>query len=129
MEENMDLKVESAQGKVPVSILKMKGDLDASNFEQVIDKAKELYSAGSRYLLLDMSEVPFMSSSGIVALHSIVLLFQGKPAHDPEAGWEVFREIERDRASGIQPYVKLLNPHPRVVSVLQKTGMDNFFEV
>jgi hypothetical protein len=76
-----------------------------------------------------MREMSFMSSSGVVALHSIIRVFRGEQPHDPEAGWEAFHAIDRDRSSGIQPYVKILNPQPKVFLTLQKTGMDQFCEI
>ncbi len=125
----MQLTVEQAQGKVPVTVLRLHGELDASNFESIISKTKELQKGGARYVLLDFGDLSFMSSSGIVALHSIILLMRGEQPHELEAGWNVFHAIERDRTSGLSPYVKILNPQPKVASTLQKTGMDGFCEI
>jgi len=125
----MEILVEQAKGKVPVTILKLQGELDGSNYLDVISKAKELYHAGTRDILLDMSQVNFMSSAGLVALHSIALLMRGDSPEDPESGWEVFHAIDRDRESGVQKHMKLLNPQPKVVSTLHKTGMDVFFDI
>lgn len=124
----MFLTVEQLQGAAPVTVLAINGALDASNFEEVINKARELVQADTQRLLLDLSDVSFMSSSGIVALHSLVLLMRGDPPHDLSAGWDVFHQIGHDVRSGRQPYVKLLNPSPRVFDTLQKAGMDAFFE-
>ena len=125
----MQMTIESIQGKESVTILALRGDLDASNFESVITKAKELYASGTRRLLVDMSELNFMSSSGLVALHSIILLMRGEKPPDPQSGWAAFHAIDRERDSGPQTYVKLLNPQPKVFTSLQKTGMDEFFEI
>lgn len=125
----MQITVENVQGKVLLAVMGLHGKMDASNFESVIDKAKEIYAAGVRYLLLDMSELDFMSSSGLVAVHSIALLMRGDQPHDLEDGWEVFRAIDRDRDAGIQTHLKLLNPQPKVTLTLEKTGMDKFFEI
>ncbi len=125
----MQMSIESVQAKAPVTILALSGDLDASNFEAVIAKASELYSSGVRHLLVDMSGINFMSSSGLVALHSIILLMRGEAPSDPQSGWAPFHAIHREHDSGPQSYVKLLNPQPKVLSSLQKTGMDEFFEI
>ena len=127
----MEMNVTQMQGKEMVTVLSLAGDLDASNFEAVIAKAKDIYAAGSRRLLLDMSELEFMSSSGIVALHSITLLLRGEQPHDLEGGWNVFHAIEQDRNSnpGVQPYVKILNPQSGIKRTLEKTGLDAFFEI
>ena len=124
----MNLTLDQAQGRVPVTILGIHGELDGSNYQMLIARAKELYDAGSRYLLLDMSDMPFMASSGLVALHSIVKLLQGEKAPDPEAGWEALHAIGREHKTGKQPFVKLLNPQPKVSKTLDMTGMQEFFE-
>jgi anti-anti-sigma factor len=125
----MEINIEQVEGKVAVTILELHGNLDASNFEEVIDKARSVYESGARDLLIDLGDVDFMSSSGIVALHSIALLMRGEQPHDLESGWEVFHAIGRDSDSGLQEHVKILNPQPKVALTFEKTGMDNFFEI
>lgn len=125
----MNMTIEHVQGPVPVTILGLNGALDASTFDAVVAKARELYLSGTRRLLLDLSNLSFMSSSGVVALHSIIMIFRGGEPHDPESGWEAFHAIDRDRASGQQNMVKILNPQSKVLLTLQKTGMDQFCEV
>ena len=125
----MTIKLERAQGDTPVAILSIQGDLDASNYKEVINAAKGAHQDGLQYLLIDMSEVPFMSSSGLIALHSIALLMRGEEPPDPEYGWEAFHALDRDRDSGVQTKVKLLNPQPRVEQSLKITAMNEFFEI
>lgn len=125
----MHLTIEAAQGRVPVTIMAIHGALDASNYEDVIAKAKQLYDAGTRYLLIDMGQMPFMSSSGLVALHSIALLLGGETPPDPEMGWQAFHALSHDRDTGLQAHVKLLNPQPKVRQTLEVTSMDEFFEI
>jgi anti-anti-sigma regulatory factor len=125
----MQLTVDQVEGRVPVTILAIHGDLDASNYEQLIAKARELYTAGVRHLLLDCSDMPFMGSSGVVAIHSIALLMRGETPPDPAAGWQVFHSIDHARADGMQQQVKLLSPQPKVSRTLHMTSMDDFFEI
>lgn len=125
----MDIGVSQVFGQVPIMVMTLNGDLDGSNFQDVIAKAKEIHDAGARYLLLDMRGVPFMSSAGIIALHSAALLMRGDPPPDPEEGWAAFHAVSHDLESGVQPYVKLLAPQPGVTRVLEKTGMNRFFEI
>ena len=125
----MQMTVDQIQSRVPVAIIAIHGDLDASNYEQVIAKARELYAAGTRHLLLDLSDVPFMGSSGVVALHSVALLMRGETPPDPEAGWQAFHAIDHARGGGVQQQVKLLSPQPKVSRTLQMTSMNDFFEI
>ena len=125
----MDITVKQMQGSVPVTLLQTHGDLDASNFQDLITKGQEVYEAGTRNILLDMSDTPFMGSSGLAALHSLALLVRGAELPDLESGWDVFHEIDRDRDSGLQKHIKLLNPQPQVDRTLEMTGLKQFFEV
>lgn len=125
----MEIILDQAQGQLPITILKLRGDLDASNFETVIAKAKELYELGTRHIVIDFSQVPFMGSSGLVALHSIALMMRGESGINLEAGWQAFRSLEHTKEEGAQQHVKLLNPQPRVSRTLELTGMNAFFEV
>jgi anti-anti-sigma regulatory factor len=125
----MTITIDRAQGKVAVTILGIHGELDASNYLEVIAKAQEAYDAGARYILIDMNDMPLMASSGLVALHSVALLMRGEEPPDPEHGWAAFRAIDRDRDSGLQRQVKFLNPQPKVDQVLEMTGLKEFFEI
>lgn len=125
----MEITVTQAQGQVPVTVITPHGAIDASSYKDLIQKAQELKAAGMRYLLLDLSETHFMSSAGMVALHTIALLLRGEELSDQEAGWESFKKIDRDRDTGMQKYLKLLNPSPNVDKILVMTGFKNLLEV
>ncbi|HEX6386707.1 MAG TPA: STAS domain-containing protein [Anaerolineae bacterium] len=127
----MNITTEQVQGQEPVTVMKLEGELDASTYLDVIARARELYQAGTRNLLLDLSEVPFMSSSGLVALHSIALLMRGQEPLDAEAGWSAMHSIAHDveNAAGTEAHLKLLNPQPRVEKTLDVTGFNSILEV
>jgi len=125
----MNIVVKESQGSVPVMIMQLQGELDASNYLDLIARAKEIYEAGGRYLLLDLSELSFMASSGLVALHSIALIMRGDEPPDPEFGWGAFRAAARDREGGCEKHCKLLKPQPAVNRTLQITGFESFLEV
>lgn len=118
-----------AQGRVPVMVLQPHGDVDASNYLELIAAAQKAYGAGERDVLLDLSHVPYLSSSGLVALQSIAALMRGDTPPDLEGGWEALRAIRRDREMGMQSRFKLLNPQPRVDRVLDTVGFKRFLEI
>ena len=125
----MTITTSQAQGSVPVTILRLQGDLDASNYLDVIKAARVAYGAGARHMLLDMGDVPFMSSSGLMALHSIALLMRGEEPPDPEYGWSAFHSMGQDVQEGsVQDRVKLVDVQPRVARALQMARFDQYFE-
>ena len=125
----IQLTVSQLAGRVPVTVLRPHGDLDASNYQDLIAEASRAYHGGARDMLLDLSEVPYMSSSGLVALQSIAAMLRGETPPNPDEGWSAFRAIHRDRDSGSQAHFKLLNPQPRVDDILETVGFKRFLEV
>jgi anti-anti-sigma regulatory factor len=125
----MTITISQAEGRVPVTILQTHGDLDASNYQDLVAKAQEVYEAGTRDILLDLSDTPYMSSSGLVALQSLAAMLRGETLPDPEAGWQAFRAIDRDRDTGFQTHFRLLSPQPRVDKVLEMVGFKRFLHV
>jgi len=125
----MNISISQAQGNVPVSVVKLDGQLDGQNYQELITKAKELHGAGARDFLLDLSDLTYISSAGLVALHSIALLTRGEELPDPEGGWSAYRSMGRSSEAGLQKHVKLLNPREEVSSVLDMVGFGSVFEI
>ena len=85
---------------------------------------------GRAIVLLDLTELTFLASSGLVALSSIVRIMHGEPPIDPEAGWGALHELGHDVAGGAtQTEVQLAGPQPAVERVLQRTGLDRLFHI
>jgi anti-anti-sigma regulatory factor len=125
----MNISVSQAQGKVPVTIIKLDGQLDGQNYQELISKAQELQQAGARDFLLDLSDLTYISSAGLVALHSVALLARGEELPDTEGGWSAYRSMGRTSEAGMQKHVKLLNPRAEVTGVLDMVGFGNVFEI
>ena len=125
----MEIVVSKQTSRVEVTIVGLSGEVDGQNFQQVIDKAKELYAAGARDFLVDMSSLTYISSAGLVAIHSIALMVRGEPLPDTEAGWSAYRSLGRTKEAGKQQHIKLLNPGEQIKSVLEMVGFDNAFEI
>jgi anti-anti-sigma factor len=124
----MNIVVSVEQGKMPVTVMRLEGHLDGQNYQNLIAKARELYEAGARNILLDLDELTYISSAGIVALHSIALMLRGESAPDLEQGWTAVKAAERTREAGIQKNIKFLNIGPDVYNVLDMVGLAVFFE-
>ena len=125
----MDITVSTQQGAVPVTVVQPHGDVDASNYAELVSKVESLQKDGARDFLLDLSDVPFMSSAGLVALHSIAILLRGEKPTDPQSGWAALKSIDRSREAGMQKHLKLLNPQQYVAETFEKAGFTQFFEI
>ena len=125
----MEITVTHDRGLVPVTILHLDGKLDGSNYETLIAKAQMYYESGVRDLVLDLSNLSFLSSPGLSALHRVALLYRGKSVAELEEGWASLHAMDRDRGTGVQQHVKLLNPAPRIRETLEMVGFTAFFEI
>jgi anti-anti-sigma factor len=125
----MNISVIQKQGRVLVAIFQLAGKLDGSNYMKLIDQARKIYLEGVRDLLIDLSELTFMSSAGIAAIHKTALIFRGQQVSEDESGWASYHAIDRDRTSGVQTHVKLLSPRPEVENILAVTGFNSLFEI
>jgi anti-anti-sigma regulatory factor len=118
-------------GTVPITVMRLEGELDASNYEQLISQAEALYARGTRDLLLDLEKVDFVSSSGLIGLHSAALIMRGETLADAEEGWAAFRAVSRDmlKRSSQEAHFKLLKPQPIVRKVLDTSGFSDFMPI
>jgi len=120
----MEITISIEQAIEPIAVIRLKGALDASNFLEVVDKAQEIYKKPARNLIIDLSEVPYISSAGLVAIHKIALLYSG-----------VSQEVEENtrpdftHSSTARKHVKLLSPQPAVDHILDTAGLKLFFKV
>lgn len=120
----MDIHVTLQQGREPIAVMKIKGDINASNFMEVTDKAEETFNNPSPYLIIDLSEVTDVSSAGLAAIHKIALLYSGVPQNPQE-----YANPDFTHSSNARKYVKLLSPQPDVEKALEGAGMKLFFKI
>jgi anti-anti-sigma regulatory factor len=125
----MNISVSQVQGKVPVTVIKLDGQLDGQTYQELINKGREAYKAGWRDFLVDMSDLTYISSAGLVALHSLALLSKGENLPDTDQGWAAYRSMGRSKEAGMQQHMKLLNPRAEVQSVLEMVGFSAVFEI
>ena len=123
----MQITVSQEQGNV--AILQIAGHLDGQSYQDLIMKAQEIIVGGAKNILLDMSDLTYISSAGLVSLHTISMLLRGEKTPDPEQGWSALKSMDRTRNGGVQKNLKLLNPPSQVVNVLDMVGFTEFFEI
>lgn len=113
-----------------VVVLTLQGELDASNFEQLIDAAREAANEGARSLVLDLAGLSYMGSSGLVALHSAAMLMRGEEPPSVESGWSAFHQLGHEvNAPPEREPVTLVSPTPAVSRVLDRSGLSRIFPV
>ncbi len=116
--------VEQVEGPVPITIIALDGELDGSSYERVIDAVRGIYEAGGRRLLMDLTDLEFISSSGLVAMHSSMRMMRGEAPPDPEQGWEALRAIRSEVEDGaVQSNLRLCGTRDAVQKVLDRTGL------
>ena len=125
----MNISVSQAQRSVPVMIIKIEGRLDSQNYYELITKAQELYSSGACNFLLDLSDVTFVSSSGLVALCSVAMIARGEKLPNAEDGRSISRPIVRSTEAGTQKHCKLLNPRSEIMHTFDVVGLATLFDV
>ena len=117
------------EGRVPVTIMKLAGHLDASNYSEAIARAQNAYDEGARNLLIDLSEVPYVSSAGLMALHSAALIFAGHSMKSKESGRPISRSVNAQNEKAVRPHMKLLNLQPAVEQMLDVVGLKQFLDI
>lgn len=124
-ESKLSISTEEMRGRVPVTIFHLQGDLDGNTYEQLQKKADDVFQAGARYLVLDLSQVPFISSAGIRGLHYVFNLLRTDSATESD------QAISKGLRDGTfkSPHLKLLSPNKNVANLLKVTGYDMFLEV
>jgi hypothetical protein len=119
----MEISIVQEQAPVPVTVFRLKGDLTTE--EELHARTQEAFDQGARNMLLDLKEVPFMSSSGLRAIYAIYIMLRERTAAESD---EVVRA---GIASGAytSPHLKLLNPSDHVLEVLKTAGYDMFLTI
>lgn len=122
----MTIDVDRVDGSPPVAVVALDGELDASNYEQVIEVVRDAYADGARGLVFDISNLSFMASSGLFALHSAVRIMRGETPPDPEGGWGALHQMAHDDDRPAAN-VRLAGAQAAIARVLDRTGMTSLF--
>ena len=121
----MDINVTQKDGAQPVTIFHITGDIDASNYQVLQERAGQAYAEGTRLLILDLSKVSYISSAGVRAISSIFkMLWSATPRESDEAMHAGMRA-----GTFKSPHLKLASPNKQVAQLLGTAGLDMFLEV
>ena len=121
----MNIKVSFEKGRISVTVLSITGNIDSSNYEQLDQIAYQEIEKGTRYLLIDLSGVQFMSSA---AFRSITKIFKKLRSLSMDESDE---EMHKGINAGIykSPYLKLYKPSKAVAETMKIAGFDMLLEI
>ena len=124
----MEITISQHEGTTPVAVIQLGG---AMNGKKLVAEAQKLYDAGTRNLLLDMTELTFISSAGLSALHHVALVYRGEGQPNFKEDREAVQAMRKERNTGFyfQEHVKLFNPSEAIQDVLDIVGLKAFFEI
>ena len=120
----MEIQVSIEQGRVPVTVFHIVGDVDASTYEQLQTRAREAHAAGAGNLVLDLAQVGYVSSAGVRALNAIFTLLRTDAPAESDA--VMYKGISDGTFKS--PHLKLANLNARVADALRIAGIDMLLE-
>jgi hypothetical protein len=100
------------------------GNIDSSTYEAFQAKADELIRAGARNLLVDLENVPLVTSAGLRALNNI--FNQLRKAAPDVSDEEMHKGINAGTYKS--PHLKLLKPSKATTIALEHSGFSMFLE-
>lgn len=125
MNAGLSIAVSHEQRRVPITVFHLKGELNTHTSDELEAQAEEAFQRGTRDLVLNLSDVSYISSAGLRAIQYIYnLLRQSSPTESPQAVSQGLRD-----GSFTSPHLKLVSPSPTVAKVLSITGYDKFLQV
>jgi ABC-type transporter Mla MlaB component len=119
----MEILVSHVDARVSVTVLTVRGQVNAETAPQLQAEAETVIKGGARHLLLDLTEAPYISSAGMRVLAYLMVLLR-KWSDEGQEAEKTARESSRR-----SPYLKLLNPSPDVLRALTMVGFDLFLDI
>ena len=118
----MEIYVSQLEGRVPITRLRLVGDFAEQT--AILKTAEKAIEGGAEYFLLDLTDVPFISSTGLRAIYSI---YEKLEQNLSEKQAEVHKGIAKGTYKS--PHLKLLNPSKNSLKALSVGGFDMFLEI
>ncbi len=120
----MEIKISTENRRVQVTVMEVTGNIDSATHAAFEAKAAELIEGGARYILVDLTGVPYMSSAGLRALSAILNRLRAVNADISEE--EMRKRINEGKYKS--PHLKLLNLSEATRTGFETAGFDMFLE-
>jgi anti-anti-sigma regulatory factor len=121
----MQIIASAIEGHIPVAVFQVTGEITTTSYEQLQQQAQEAFEAGVQNVILDLTDVTFVSSAGLRAIHYIFTLLR---TTSPEESDEAIHRGVRE-GTFKSPHLKLVNPSRQVLETLKTAGFDMFLEI
>ena len=106
---NLEIHVDVMEGKQPVTVIRVVGEIDANTHQELDAKTEALINDGARHIVLDLTENKYMSSAGFRSMHKI---------------YKSLKDLGDQSAA-----VKLVNPTDEIKRLMKAMGFETFFPV
>ena len=116
-------------GRLPVVVLETQVCFDSSNFQIIIEQAREAYQAGTKRLILYLKRTHTLSTYGFFALHTIVPLLYDEPLPTLDFWNSNLTPFEKaNRTRSFSKRLLLRNPKSHVAQAIFAGGFHDFAE-
>lgn len=121
----MEISTFLEQGRVPVTVLEIRGNVDSGTADQLQKRAEQALTAGARDLLLDLSHLGYMSSAGLRVINHLF-----NQLH-PDLLSKGYAAMQKGLSDGTfkSPHLKLCGLNQNVRQVLSTAGLDMYLDI
>jgi len=117
----MNIKITQEQARLPVTVFHVEDRVNLGNAEELMKAAQQAYDQGTRDLVIDLGEVPSITSAGLRALLFILKLLQTEAASGSQT-----QEVSPPQKSA---HLKLANPSDQIRMVLKTAGFERYLAI
>ena len=122
----MEIITSIENGRVPVTVMQIIGNIDSTTYDAFTLKANELIHDGAHHILVDLSQSPFISSAGLRTIHGLVKKLRTLNSDTDLSEAEYKKRISTGAYKS--PHIKLLNLSQETYTAFTLSGFDMFIE-
>ena len=120
----MDITASTEHGRVPVTIIHVKGSIDSSTYQTFQAISETIITDGARHLLINLQDSFYISSAGLRTIH---ILFNKLRAIHKDVNDDELR-VQMRAGSYKSPYIKVANLSPQAKEAFELSGFETYIE-